>query len=187
MTTEAQLKSRKSSEDIILAGSTWAAIWFIAWPIVLDFSAVSVAAFADMIIAGRLGGESQAAMGVGGQVWYLMIILVNAIPVGTLAIISRFWGERNVEQATEVARQSIIFAILFGAVTTVIGYFGCQPLLTFLGASASVKLVAWQWLQLLILAQIPLTVRWICKYILRAKGDARLPMITSLIFTGYCL
>jgi putative MATE family efflux protein len=184
MAAQTQQKIRKTSEDVILAGSTWAAIWFMAWPIVLDFGAVSAAAFADLVVAGRLGSESQAAMGVGGQVWYLMIILVNAIPVGTLAIISRFWGERNVEQATEVARQSIIFAVLFGAATTVVGLIACKPLLVFLGATASVKAVAWQWLRLLILAQIPLTVRWILKYILRAKGDARLPMFSSLVFTA---
>lgn len=165
-----------NSDAVIVEGSIWAAIWHMAWPIVLDFGAIALASLFDAWIAGRIGASAQAAIGVGTQIWYLLIILTNALPMGTSALVSRFWGSGDRKNALEAARHSIIFAFFFGTAAVILGLVICRPLLRFLGATPETEELAWQLLQFELLSSLPFCVLWIVKSIFRAKGNARLPM-----------
>lgn len=165
-----------NSDAVIVEGSIWAAIWHMAWPIVLDFGAIALASLFDAWIAGRIGANAQAAIGVGGQIMYLLIIMTNALPVGTSALVSRFWGAGDKKEAKEAARHSMIFGFFFGTVTVIFGLLICRPLLKFLGATPETEELAWQLLRFDLLSTLPFSVMWIAKSIFRAKGNARLPM-----------
>jgi putative MATE family efflux protein len=52
-----------------------------------------------------------------------------------------------------------------------------------LGASADVEYQGWQYLKLDLLSHIPFTMLWVANSIFRAKGDARVPMITWILMT----
>ncbi len=163
-------------DGVITEGSIWAAIWHMSWPIVLDFGAIALASLFDAWIAGRIGSSAQAAIGVGTQIMYLLIILTNALPMGTSALVSRFWGAGDKANALEAARHSIIFAFFFGTASVIFGLSICRPLLRFLGATPETEELAWQLLQFELLSNLPFCVLWITKAVFRAKGNARLPM-----------
>lgn len=172
------------SDEVITKGSTWAAIWHMSWPLFLNMITIAVASFADLWVAGKLGSNVQAAIGLGGQIWFFMVLLAVALSAGTNALVSRFWGEGSVEKTIQAARQSILFAVLFGVASAAIGLLSCRWLLRMLGASPEVEQLGWQYLKFDLLAQIPYTVLWVTNSIFRAKGNAKTPMIIMALITA---
>ena len=170
--------------DVITKGSLWAAIWHMAWPLFLNMVTIAVASFVDLYVAGRLGSNVQAAIGMGGQIWFFMVLLAVALSAGTNALVSRFWGEGSLEKTVQAARQSILFAFGFGTVSAIIGLLVCRPLMHLLGASPAVEQEGWDYLKYDLLAQLPFTVLWVTNSIFRAKGSAKIPMLIMMCITA---
>ena len=171
-------------DEVIIKGSTWAAIWHMSWPLFLNMITIAVASFADIWVAGKLGSDVQAAIGLGGQIWFFMVLLAVALSAGTNALVSRFWGEGSLEKTVQAARQSVLFAVGFGIVSSIIGLIACRPLLHFLGASPHVESLGWEYLKYDLLAQFPFTVLWVTNSIFRAKGNPRVPMAIMALITA---
>src|SRR5271154_4755288 len=111
MVAAPELKTSSPLDRVIVEGSTWAAIWHMSWPLLLNMLTISVASFVDVWVAGKLGKDAQAAIGIGGQIWFLMVILAVALSAGTTALVSRYWGAKDYEQAIEACRQSLLFSV----------------------------------------------------------------------------
>lgn len=173
-----------SEIELLTEGPIWKAIASMSIPMVLNALAISAATFADAYVAGKLGADDLAAVGIGGQVWFGMIIMAIAIATGANALVSRFWGARDYSQAMEAARQSIFSAVVFGVVSAAIGVACTDFFLQALGASAHVQQLGSAYLKIQFLAQLPLTLLWVCHSIFRAKGDATLPTVIMAAVTA---
>jgi len=66
----------------------------------------------DIYVAGLISPEVQAPVGIVGQIYFLLIIIANAIGIGTVALISRAIGARDFPKAMESAKQSLIFGVM---------------------------------------------------------------------------
>ena len=178
---EPPLDDEEPIDDSIVNGSLWKAIWKLSWPLYLNMMVISVATMSELWVGGHLGSTAQAAIGLGGQIWFFMIILVVALSAGTNALVSRFWGAGDKENAILAARQSLLFSVFFGMFSCVSGLVLCRPLLRALGASAEVEQLGWDFLKFDMIGQIPITVHWVSNSIFRAKGDTRIPMFTMCL------
>ena len=176
-------KKEERADDVIIRGSIWAAIWHMSWPLILNMLTISIASFADVWVAGKLGSDTQAAIGICGQIGFFMIMLAVALSAGTTALVSRFWGAGDYKGAVDAARYSLIFAFIFGCISSAIGLLVARPLVRMLGAAPAVEEQGWQYLKLDLLSHIPFTVLWVSNSIFRAKGDARVPMVTWSLMT----
>ncbi len=108
-------KTEQRADDVIIRGTTWAAIWHMSWPLLLNMFTISIASFADVWVAGKLGSDTQAAIGICGQIGFFMIMLAVALSAGTTALVSRFWGAGDFKGAVEAARYSLIFRLYCSA------------------------------------------------------------------------
>lgn len=173
-----------TNDQVIIKGSTWAAIWHMSWPMVLYMSTISLANFTEVWVAGQLSSDIQAAVGIGSQIWYFMIMLTIALSAGTTALVSRYWGASDLETATQAARQSLYCALIFGFTSATIGILSCRFVLSLLGATPAVQQLGWDFLKFDLLSHIPLTLLWISNAIFRAKGNARIPMVSMGLVTS---
>lgn len=153
-------------------------------PMLLNALAMSSATLADTYVAGRLGSIELAAVGIGGQIWFALILAAVAIATGANSLVARFWGAQDLASAILAARHSLIAGIVFGAGAGLLGLCTCKPALQMLGAESAVVEAAWQYLRFNLLAHVPLTTIWVCHAIYRAKGDAIVPTIIMGIVTG---
>lgn len=168
-------------DDSIVKGSLWRAIWRLSWPLYLNMMVIAVATMSEIWVGGHLGSNAQAAIGLGGQIWFFMIILVVALSAGTNALVARFWGANDKENAIIAARQSLLFSVFFGIFSAAVGLIFCRPLLRALGATPEVEQLGWDFLKFDMIGQIPITMHWVCNSIFRAKGDTRIPMLTMFL------
>jgi putative MATE family efflux protein len=170
--------------SVITSGSTWAAIWHMSWPSLVQMITIAAASFVDVWVAGKLGSDVQAAIGVGGQVWFFMIMLAVALCAGATAIVSRYWGAKDMEGAIEAARQSLVFGFLFGVSSATVGFLLAKPFFHMLGSSPKVEDLGWQYMKWDIWSQIPFTMLWITNSIFRAKGNAKVPMCIWILMVS---
>ena len=169
-----------STDALIVSGSLWRAIWQLSWPLYLNMMIISIATICEIWVGGHLGSAAQAAIGLGGQIWFFMIILVVALSAGTNALVSRFWGAGDIKNAVLAARQSLMFSLFFGIFSCLAGLVACRPLLHALGASAEVEELGWNFLRFDMIGQIPITIHWVSNSIFRARGNTIVPMFTML-------
>lgn len=174
----------KEEIELLVDGPIWKAIASMSVPMMLTALAISAATFADAYVAGKLGADDLAAVGIGGQIWFGLILMAIAIASGANAIVSRFWGAKDYDQAREAARQSIFSAAIFGCLSAFMGVCCTDVFLHLLGASAKVQQLGSNYLKLQFLAQIPMTMIWVCHSVFRAKGDTTLPTVAMAIVTG---
>lgn len=171
-------------DDVIVRGSIWAATFHMAWPMLVNMSMIALASLNGIYIAGRLGSNSQAACGIGGQIWMFMILLAVALSAATTALVARFWGSGERENAIQAARQSLLFSFVFGLASAAIGLILCRPLLHAMGATAVVEQLGWDSLKYSLAGQFPCTIAWVSNAIFRGKGDARTPMLITCFMSA---
>lgn len=165
----------------LIEGSLWVAIWHTTWPMFINMCAFALSSFVDTWVAGRLSADAQAAMGIGWQIRYFMMMLTMALEVGTIALVSRYHGAGDRTNTIESVRQALLLAALFGLFSVCVGLPASGPLLHLLGASAAVEQQGCQYLQFSLISTIPSTLLWTSQSILRAVGDAKSSMLTTIV------
>ena len=88
----------------------------------------------DTIIVGNfLGKECLAAVGFSFQIHFLLISLSTGISIGTSILISRYFGEKDMESVKKVMDTGFVFCLLLGFIIALLGVcFSYQILLTLL-------------------------------------------------------
>src|SRR5262245_19826611 len=75
----------------------------------------------DLYWVGRLGKEAIAAVGIAGNLMFVVLALTQMLGVGTTALVSHASGRRDRERARLVFGQSQLLSILAGGATLVAG------------------------------------------------------------------
>ncbi len=107
-----------------------------------------VVMFVDVYVAGLISPAVQAAVGFVSQIYFLVIILANAISIGTVAIVSRAIGANDFPDALSVAKQSLVFGASVAAALTIIVALFCRDIVEFAGFPAETQEIAADFLRI---------------------------------------
>ncbi|AZR74817.1 hypothetical protein BBF96_04175 [Anoxybacter fermentans] len=154
----------------------------LAWPVIVEMGLITLVQIFDMMMVGHLGVDALNAIGLTLQPLMLGMIIFNGLSVGTTALIARFIGERNREQASRTFQQSLLGSTFLASLMSIVLYFIAPHILVIMGAETArvVKLGAGyiRWL-------IPgLFLQWIFIVIsaaLRGAGDTKTPMYVNIV------
>ena len=83
LATEAPFSSSTELAERSIHGE----VWHIAWPSVVTFMLMTTNAIVDRAFVGQLGRDALAAVGVGGQLLFLLVSVSMAVSVGTTALV----------------------------------------------------------------------------------------------------
>jgi putative MATE family efflux protein len=75
----------------------------------------------DVYIAGRVSKEIQATYGFVIQMYFIFIVVANALAVGTVSVVSRLFTSGNKEELTEVVFSSTVAAAIAGMILSTAG------------------------------------------------------------------
>ena len=96
----------------------------------------------DIYIAGRFGKEVQATYGFAVQLYFIFIIVANALTVGTVSVVSRLFTSGNREELTRAVCSSYGAAAAAGAALSLGGFFLAKPLINLLNMPEELKPMA---------------------------------------------
>jgi putative MATE family efflux protein len=152
------------------------AVLWLAWPVVAELVLQTLTQMADMIMVGRLGAASVAAVGLSTQPLFLVQGLFMGLGVGTTALVARFIGANQKPRADEVTAQSLALTVVVAAALSVAGYAASPWIVRFMGAGPDVQTLALSYMRTLIPGLFMLMVNMTIGAALRGAGDTRFPM-----------
>lgn len=140
--------------------------------------------FVDVYVAGFISPEVQAAVGFVSLLYFFVIIIANAISIGTVALVSRSIGAGDLTRAMEVARQSLIFGSLVAAVLTLVGFFLSREIVAAAGFPEKIRDIAETLLEIFSIALGANYLLVISNSLFRASGDVLCPLFTMFIVSA---
>jgi MATE family multidrug resistance protein len=165
-------------------GNLWVNIWQISWPMFLIMIFNFFVGLTDVYVAGFISPEVQAAVGFVSQLYFLVIIIANAISIGTLALVSRAIGAGNTEKAVETAKQSLLFSVIVALGVMATGLFFAKEIISVAGFPAKISEISENFLRIFSLALGPNYILIISNVIFRATGEVKKPLFTMSIVSA---
>ena len=152
----------------------------IAWPSTVEGVLMSVIGSMDTMMVGTLGPAAIAAVGLTGQPRMILLVLAQALCVGTTALCARRKGADNHAGAVQCLMQSLCFVTVLGVLITLLGTFGARPLMVIAGANEDTMEMSVAYFRIMSLGL--LFTCWslcICAA-MRGIGQTRITLVTNM-------
>jgi MATE family multidrug resistance protein len=140
--------------------------------------------FADIYVAGLIDPKVQAAVGFISQLYFLLIILANAISIGTVALISRNIGAGDIARATAIAKQSLIFGFFVAVALTMIARVFSREIIAVAGFPPEISVIGETFLRIFAFALGPNYLLIISNAVFRASGEVKKPLLTMFVVSA---
>jgi MATE family multidrug resistance protein len=140
--------------------------------------------FTDIYVAGLINPQVQAAIGFINQLYFLLIIVANAISIGTVALVSRNIGADDIIKARTNAKQSLIFGLLIAVVLTIAGLVFYRQIIAAAGFPPEIRTIGETFLRIFAFALGPNYLLIISNAIFRASGEVKKPLLTMFVFSA---
>ena len=172
-------KTSRSPRDLT-SGSIVGSIWFLALPMMATNFIHTMFHVVDMMYLGRLGPSAIAAVSISGATMMIPFALIMGIASATTAMVARYYGAGDIEQASQAAVQSLTIAAIGAIVVSILGAVFARQLIAIFGVEPDVLALGTSYIRILFLGVIAMALQFLGGYILQAVGDAR----TALIIVG---
>ncbi|OYT54862.1 MAG: hypothetical protein B6U72_01245 [Candidatus Altiarchaeales archaeon ex4484_2] len=147
-----------------------------SWPMVVAFFLHSTFNLADAFFVGKISAEALAAVSISFPMLFLIISLGSGIGVGVTSVVARFIGAKAQKRADNASEHGLLAAFFLGLFLSLAGILAAPFLFDLMGASGSLKIMALDYINIL-LAFAPLTLlSFVGNSILRGEGDMLTPM-----------
>lgn len=141
-------------------------------------------AFADAVMAGRLGADSLAAVAVGGSVWFLSFTVLLGILMAISPIAARLYGAGQPDRIGRYTRQGIYLALAFGIPLIFVGQLAVDPLLTAVGIDPGFRGLTVGYVQAILLGAPGIFIFLALRFTTEGIGYTRPIMFTSVFSLG---
>ena len=94
---------------------------------------------ADVYVAGRVGKEVQATYGFVIQFYFVLIVIANALTVGTVSVVSRLFTSGEEEELSKAVFSSTVISAIAGIVLAVAGTILSARIIAFLNIPEVLK------------------------------------------------
>ncbi len=176
-------RKRDEASDIILTGHVWKAVWFLAWPTAINTLLQTAYMLINMAFVGRMKDATPnlAAVGIGNTALMIQFAILIGLSAGTAALVARFLGARQYEDADEATKQSLILSVIGGVITGVPLIIFARQIVIMIGASGPVIALAADYTAVIAWYSIPMFIFMIATTALRSAGDVRSPLYAGAI------
>jgi putative MATE family efflux protein len=174
---------RSEGSAIIVSGRIWRAVWYVAWPTVINTTVLMAYNLINRWFLGQLPDSTpaQAAIGLGGGLLMLQASIAFGLSAGAAALVSRFLGANEIDNANEASRQSLILAAVIGVVSSLPLIIAPIVIVKLVGAKGSVVGLAADYTAINAYFSAPVFVYFIGTTVLRAVGDVRSTLYCGLV------
>jgi putative MATE family efflux protein len=119
-------------------GSILGNVLYMGIPSMIGFAAMTVYALTDMFWVARLGTAQVASITLFGSFLWVLTSINSLVGSGSVAVISRRFGERDYDGAACAIEQTLLMKVAVAIPMSVIGYFTVGYVLGFMTDDAAV-------------------------------------------------
>ncbi len=162
---------------------SYASIWRLGWPVLVNMGAHTLFALIDLFWIGALGTDAIAAVALCGNIMFSMFGLTLIIQSGALAMISRRIGAEQLEGvdgAEGVCAQAFHLSLVFGIVIASAGVLLARPIMLLFEASPEMTEHGTAYLVPMMLGFVVMFPSMALGAAFTAAGDTRTPMYVGV-------
>jgi putative MATE family efflux protein len=156
------------------------AVWLLAWPTVLTMLLQTLNSFTDRFFVGRLGPDALAAVGVAGQFMFLLFSVGMSVGIGATALVARFTGAGETEEATVAANQSLWIAGAISIICVAVMLPLRGAIVAAMGIDSHASQLCVRYLTITIVGTPALFVMLILSSVYRGLGDTVTPLLVMI-------
>lgn len=156
-------------------------VWRLAWPTFAESLLGTTTQIADTAMVGRLGPVAVASTGIGMQPLFLAQGIFMGIGIATNAIVARYIGARERENARLVTGQSLLISTILSLIIFLPLFFISREIVIFMGARGEVIKYGTIYLSWIIPGIAFMTATMSIGGALRGAGDTKTPMYINLL------
>lgn len=162
-----------------------AAIFVVAFPILLEQLANVVVGLVDVTLAGHLAEDivrpALDGVGAGNYLRWFMGITTSAVGIGGMALISRATGGARPEEARRALGQTAILSIVFGAVIGILLWFMVEGIVHLVSLQGQAAEFCREYVRIIALGFPAATFMFATMMCLRGAGETSKPFYIVLV------
>lgn len=156
-------------------------LYSIALPIAIQNLISSALNMIDTMMIGQLGDASIAAVGQANQVFFLFILLSFGINSSCAIFSSQFWGKKDISNIRRVLGLSLFSGGAISILFSLSGILFPQMLMKLFTTDLEVISIGSDYLRIVSVSFLFTTISLSYSFSCRSIGQAKLPMIVSII------
>lgn len=164
----------------------------LTWPIFLEVLLRSMLNTSDVFMLSSYSDKAVSAVGVIGQISFLLIIISMMVSTAAGILIAQYNGAARHDDASKIGVASIYLGIIFGISLGLISFFSADLIIQLFGLAPDVAKFGYDYLIITGSLTISVTLGLVFSTILRSHGYSKSPMFINLltgglnIFGNYC-
>jgi putative MATE family efflux protein len=168
----------------ITKGSVLKNVLYMGIPSMIGFGAMTIYSLTDIFWVGRLGTAQVAALTLFGAIAWVLGSANQIVGTGSVALVSRRFGERNYEATRDVIRQTLLLKASLAVIMGAIGLLVLAPVLRLMNAAPDAQGYALTYGGIYLYGLPFMFCSYTVYTALRGVGDAPKAMYIMLISTG---
>jgi MATE family multidrug resistance protein len=120
-------------------GSYVSRSWSLSWPLTLIMVFEFLIGLTDVYIAGKVSKEIQATYGFVIQLYFVLIVIANALTVGTVSVVSRLYTSGDKTELNKAVFSSVIASTGAGIVLAIAAIFFSPTIIKYLNIPEELK------------------------------------------------
>jgi putative MATE family efflux protein len=168
----------------LTTGSILGNVLYMGIPSMIGFAAMVVYQLTDMFWVARLGTSEVAAVTLFGSFAWVMSSINSLVGSGSVAVISRRFGERDFAGTANAIEQTLVMKFLIGVPMGVIGYLVIGRILAIMTSDATLIRLGVDYGRIFFLGLPFMFTSYSVYTALRGVGDAPKAMYVMLFSTG---
>jgi putative MATE family efflux protein len=138
----------------------------------------------DVLMVGRLGETSVAALGLANQIFFLLILFLFGVTSGMAIFTAQYWGKGDVENIRRVLGICLVFAVLVSTGFTLAATLIPQTLMSFYTEDREVIRLGSEYLRIVGLSYVMMAIAVSYISVLRSITMVKLTMVVAVIALG---
>jgi putative MATE family efflux protein len=161
-------------------------VWRLAWPTVIQNMIGGLQGIVDHVMVGHyVGFTGNAAIGVGWQIFLVVVVFISSLFTGMGVLVARFAGANDHDKVNRVVYQAFLTAVILAlGVLAPIGWIISPRLLELVHASPQVRAEALPYLRTMFVCSIGQLLYFMIAGALRAAGDAKTGLRIGMWIVG---
>ena len=167
---------------VFLKGNLFRHVTVMSMTASLGLMAIFAVDFIDMIFIAMLGkAELAAAVGYAGAILFFTTSFSIGMAIAAGALVARALGQGDTHMASRRAATALFYGVIFGAIFAGAVWWATPGLVALLGATGETAGLAVSYLRIIVPSLPVLVAAMIGGAILRAHGDARRSMMSTIM------
>ncbi len=153
----------------------------LAWPVIGENLLETLLGIVDTLLVAGLGTVALAGVGSGLQIMFFVMSALSALSIGSSILVAQAVGARNFQRAGQLARQSLMWSVVFSVPLALAGVALADPVMALFGLAPDVAHIGAEFMRVTMGTVVVLVALFIGGGVLRGAGDSRTPMIVTSI------